>query len=312
MKPEKQTLHYSGRVVSLTTDEVVLPNGHRALLEVVHHPGGAAVAAIDAEERVCLLRQYRYVADGWIWELPAGKLEPQEPPLATAQRELIEEAGISAQTWRDLGVCLPSPGVFSERIYLYMATALAAAAEAHEHAEVIQVHWVPLQQACLWALDGTINDMKTAVGLLRARNMYRQHGVTEARQFRDAPRRIVKPCTVRCDVGEWRRCTDRQYIIRELHVQKEAGAGPSRPQERRRIGLIMHDDRGNASVDWHDAPADESAAGAADPGRPLGLAVKSEEPSYDPYARARGPREAPKPGRARPHQPAQAVGALSN
>ncbi len=172
MKPEKQTLHYSGRVVSLTTDEVVLPNGHRALLEVVHHPGGAAVAAIDAEERVCLLRQYRYVADGWIWELPAGKLEPQEPPLATAQRELIEEAGISAQAWRDLGVCLPSPGVFSERIYLYMATALAAAAKAHEHAEVIQVHWVPLQQACLWALDGTINDMKTAVGLLRARNMY--------------------------------------------------------------------------------------------------------------------------------------------
>src|SRR4029077_7733148 len=172
MKPEKQTLHYAGRVVSLTTDEVLLPNGHRALLEVVHHPGGAAVAAIDAQERVCLLRQYRYVADGWIWELPAGKLEPQEPPLATAQRELIAEAGCSAQARSDLGMCLPSPGVFSERIYLYMATALSPAAKAHEHAEVIQVHWVPLQQACLWALDGTINYMKTAVGLLRARNMY--------------------------------------------------------------------------------------------------------------------------------------------
>ena len=194
---------------------------------MVHHPGGAAVAAIDAEERVCLLRQYRYVADGWIWELPAGKLEPQEPPLATAQRELIEEAGVSAQAWRDLGVCLPSPGVFSERIYLYMATALALAAKAHEHAEVIQVHWVPLQQACLWALDGTINDMKTVVGLLRAREYVRQHQVTDARKFRDAARGIVKPCTVSLDVGEWRRCTDRQYIICELHVQKEAGAGPT-------------------------------------------------------------------------------------
>ena len=172
MKPEKQTLHYSGRVVSLTIDEVVLPNGHHALLEVVHHPGGAAVAAIDAEARVCLLRQYRYVADGWIWELPAGKLEPHEPPLATAQRELIEEAGVSAQAWRELGVCLPSPGVFSERIYLYLASTLAPAAKAHEHAEVIQVHWVPLREACRWALDGTVNDMKTAVGLLRARNMY--------------------------------------------------------------------------------------------------------------------------------------------
>jgi ADP-ribose pyrophosphatase len=171
MKPEKQTLHYSGRVVRLTTDEVVLPNGHRALLEVVHHPGGAAVAALDERRRVCLLRQYRYVADGWLWELPAGKLEPGEPPLATAQRELIEEAGVSAREWRELGVCLPSPGVFGERLHLYMATGIAPAAKAHEHAEVIQVHWVPLQEACAWALDGTIADCKTALGLLRAQNM---------------------------------------------------------------------------------------------------------------------------------------------
>lgn len=170
MKPEKQTLHYSGRVISLTTDEVLLPNGHRALLEVVHHPGGAAVVALDEAQRVCLLRQYRYVADGWLWELPAGKLEPREPPLATAQRELIEEAGVSARDWHELGVCLPSPGVFAERLHLYMASDLAPAPRAHEHAEVIEVHWVGLQQACDWALDGTIADCKTALGLLRARH----------------------------------------------------------------------------------------------------------------------------------------------
>jgi len=171
MKPEKQTLHYSGRVVRLTTDEVVLPNGHRALLEVVHHPGGAAVAALDAENRVCLLKQYRYVADGWIWELPAGKLEPHEPPLLTAQRELTEEAGVSAEHWRELGTVLPSPGVFTERLHLYMATGITPGKRAHEHAEVIQVHWVPLEEACTWALDGTIADCKTALGVLRARNM---------------------------------------------------------------------------------------------------------------------------------------------
>jgi ADP-ribose pyrophosphatase len=171
MKPEKQTLHYSGRIVSLTTDEVLLPNGHHALLEVVHHPGGAAVAALDDQGRVCLLRQYRYVAGGWLWELPAGKLEPHEPPLATAQRELIEEAGVSARHWQDLGICLPSPGVFSERLHLYMASGLTPAAQAHEHAEVIHVHWLPLGEACAWALDGTITDCKTALGLLRARNM---------------------------------------------------------------------------------------------------------------------------------------------
>ncbi|HEX8781747.1 MAG TPA: hypothetical protein VF764_00125 [Steroidobacteraceae bacterium] len=65
MKPDKQTLHFAGRVVRITTDEVVLPNGHRALLEVVHHPGGAAAVALDESSRVCLLRQYRYVACGW-------------------------------------------------------------------------------------------------------------------------------------------------------------------------------------------------------------------------------------------------------
>jgi ADP-ribose pyrophosphatase len=171
MKPDQQTLHYCGRVVRLTTDEVVLPNGHRALLEVVHHPGGAAVAALDAAGRVCLLRQYRYVADGFLWELPAGKLEPPEPPLATAQRELAEEAGVQAAHWRALGECLSSPGVFTERIHLYLATGLTPAASAHERSEVIEVHWVPLTEACSWALDGTITDMKTALGLLRARNM---------------------------------------------------------------------------------------------------------------------------------------------
>lgn len=174
MKPEKQTVHYSGRVVRLTTDEVVLPNGHRAVLEVVHHPGGAAVVALDEQRRVCLLRQYRYVADGWLWELPAGKLEPHEPPLSTAQRELLEEAGVSAGEWRELGIVLSSPGVFTERLHLYLATRLSAASSSHEQAEVIQVHWVALEQACAWALQGTISDAKTALGLLRAAEYVRR------------------------------------------------------------------------------------------------------------------------------------------
>jgi 8-oxo-dGTP pyrophosphatase MutT (NUDIX family) len=168
MKPQKQTVHFSGRVICVTTDEVVLPNGHRALLEVVHHPGGAAAVALD-DERVCLLRQYRYVADGWLWELPAGKLEPGEPPLATAQRELTEEAGVSARHWRSLGTCLSSPGVFSERLHLFLATGIEPARAAHERAEVIEIHWVPFAQACAWAIDGTITDCKSALGLLRAR-----------------------------------------------------------------------------------------------------------------------------------------------
>jgi len=174
MKPDKQNLQFAGRVVQVTTDEVVLPNGHRALLEVVHHPGGAAAVAIDAAGQVCLLRQYRYVVDGWLWELPAGKLEPGEPPLMTAQRELIEEAGVSARDWQSLGTCVSSPGVFTERLHLYLASGITPARAAQESAEVIEVHWVPFTEACGWAIDGTIADCKTALGLLRAREARRR------------------------------------------------------------------------------------------------------------------------------------------
>ena len=189
MKPEKQTLHYSGRVVSLTTDEVVLPNGHRALLEVVHHPGGAAVAAIDAEERVCLLRQYRYVADGWIWELPAGKLEPQEPPLATAQRELIEEAGISAQAWRDAGRVPAVPGSLQRAhipLYGHRARPRGQGARARRgHPGALGAAAAGLPVGARWHHQRH-EDRRGAA----ARAEYvRQHEVTDARKFRDAASR---------------------------------------------------------------------------------------------------------------------------
>jgi ADP-ribose pyrophosphatase len=171
LNPEKRTVNFRGRIITLTTDEVVLPNGHRAELEVVHHPGGAAAVAFDAHERVCLLRQYRYVAGGWLWELPAGKLEPNEPPLSTAQRELIEEAGVSATHWESLGTYLSSPGIFSEVLHLFIATEVQPAQVAHEQAEVIEAHWIPFNQALQWAIDGTIRDGKTAIGLIRAANL---------------------------------------------------------------------------------------------------------------------------------------------
>ena len=162
------TPQFSGRVIKVSVDEVRLPNGTHAQLEVVRHPGGAAAVAIDDTDRVCLLRQYRYVANGWVWELPAGKLEPAEPPLLTAQRELVEEAGLEARNWASLGTSLSSPGVFTEVIHLFLATGLSTAPAAPEANEVIEVHWVPFTEACERALTGDINDSKTVMGLLRA------------------------------------------------------------------------------------------------------------------------------------------------
>jgi 8-oxo-dGTP pyrophosphatase MutT (NUDIX family) len=174
LKPRgPSTTHFRGRIIEVSVDEVTLPNGVRFELEVVHHPGGAAVAAVDEQYRVCLLRQYRYVADGWVWELPAGKLERDEPPLTTAQRELVEEAGVNARSWASLGSYLSSPGVFSEVLHLYLARDLAPAAAAPEPHEVLEVHWVPLAEACERALDGDIRDGKTALGLLRAAHRLR-------------------------------------------------------------------------------------------------------------------------------------------
>lgn len=167
------TLHdsavkFRGRVITVTVDDVTLPNSHRASLEIIHHPGGAAIVALDDERRVCLLRQHRHAVGGYLWELPAGKLEPNEPPMTTAQRELVEEAGREAQKWESLGVCTPSPGVLREVVHLYLATGLKVAPSAPESAEVFEVHWVPIAEAHQWVLEGKINDAKTALGLIRA------------------------------------------------------------------------------------------------------------------------------------------------
>lgn len=159
---------FSGRIIAVSVDEVTLPNGIDCELEIIHHPGGAAAVAVDENQRVCLLRQYRHAVGGWLWELPAGKIDDREPHLQTAQRELREEAGVTAQAWHPLGHMVSSPGVFTERVYLYLATNLAHVSTEREAEEVLEIHWVDWQAAIDMALDDTITDAKTVIGLLRA------------------------------------------------------------------------------------------------------------------------------------------------
>jgi 8-oxo-dGTP pyrophosphatase MutT (NUDIX family) len=158
---------YDGRVIQVSVDTVQLPNGHRLPLEIVRHPGGAAIVAIDAQDRICLLRQFRHAAGGFIYELPAGKLEPDEPPDVTARRELAEEASLEAAEWTALGAYFSSPGVFTEVIHLYMATGLKPAPGNPEAGEVFQVEWWPLAQAVEHACSGALSDAKTIIGILR-------------------------------------------------------------------------------------------------------------------------------------------------
>lgn len=159
---------YQGRVIQLNVERVRLPNDQVADLEIIHHPGGAAIVAIDAQQRVCLLHQFRHAAGGYIWELPAGKIDHKEPPFQTAQRELVEEAGRTAGSWLSLGDYVSSPGVFTEVIHLYLARDLSEVPNAPEEHEVFQAEWLPFSEALRMAEQGELRDGKTLVGLFRA------------------------------------------------------------------------------------------------------------------------------------------------
>jgi ADP-ribose pyrophosphatase len=160
---------YEGKIIQLDIEDVGLPNGSLQQFEIVRHPGGAATVVLDDHHNICLLKQYRYAIDDWLWEIPAGKIDAGEDPETTARRELQEEAGVQADHWIPLGEMISSPGVFTEKIYLYLVQHLQHTSKAHEEHEIIEIHWIPFNDACDWAINGKINDAKTVIGLLRAR-----------------------------------------------------------------------------------------------------------------------------------------------
>ncbi|NKN32594.1 NUDIX hydrolase [Marichromatium bheemlicum] len=162
---------YAGKVIDVNREQVELPDGAEVALEIVRHPGGAATVALDDQDRVCLLRQFRHAAGGWLWELPAGRIDPDETPQRTAARELAEEAGLVAEDWTDLGPMHATPGVFTEVIHLWLARGLSTQPVAHEPGELIEVHWLPFSQALDWCHDATITDAKTLIGIYRAKAM---------------------------------------------------------------------------------------------------------------------------------------------
>ena len=170
---------YKGRIVHLTIEEVRLPNGHRMELEIVRHPGAAAVAALDAGGAVTLLRQYRHAAGGYLWEVPAGKLDPGEAPLACAARELQEEAGVAAGSLEAVGSIVTCPGFCDEVIHLFVATDLRPVSQTLGADEVIDaVRSVPLAEAMAMIRRGEIRDGKTIAALVQADLRYGRREAT--------------------------------------------------------------------------------------------------------------------------------------
>ena len=160
---------YQGRVFTVTKDTVQLENGAEGTREVVHHHGGACVAALTEDGRVYLVRQFRYAFGQEIWELPAGKLEPGEDPLEAAKRELGEEAGLAADHWQDLHPVWPTVGYCSEIIYTYLATGLHPVPMHLDEDEFLTPESLPLAEAVAMCLDGRIVDGKTVAALLKIR-----------------------------------------------------------------------------------------------------------------------------------------------
>jgi ADP-ribose pyrophosphatase len=159
---------YEGRIVSLRLEEVSLPNGGKVTLEVVHHPGAAAVVAVDDEGEVALLRQYRHAAGGFIWEVPAGTLKGEETPGSCAVRELREEAGLDAAQWTELGCIFTTPGFCDERIYLFLARGLSACEQRLDEDEVLTVSRFSLTRAIDMIRAGEIRDAKSIAALHHA------------------------------------------------------------------------------------------------------------------------------------------------
>jgi len=164
---------YRGTVVRLTIEEVTLPNGHVTLLEIVRHPSASAIAALDEHGAITLLRQYRHAVGGYLWEVPAGKLDPGESPALCAARELAEEAGLVATRMEPVGSIVTCPGFCDEVIHLFVATELRKVPTALEANEVIDtVRSVPLAQALEMVQCGEIRDAKTIAALVQASVRY--------------------------------------------------------------------------------------------------------------------------------------------
>jgi ADP-ribose pyrophosphatase len=163
---------FTGRKIQVAIETETLADGSQVERDVVIHPGAVAIVPLVDADHVCLVRNRRPIVGEELLEIPAGTLEPGEAPDLAAVRELAEETGYSARNWRKLAEFFPSPGVLSERTHLYLATGLSPGPMRLEAGEELVPQVVSWSDAMKWAVDGTIRDAKTLIGLLLLDRMH--------------------------------------------------------------------------------------------------------------------------------------------
>ena len=169
---------YRGPVFWVTSERVREPTGVTALREVVRHTGSVVILATEesrGEPLVLLERQYRYAAESYLWELPAGRIDKDEEPLAAARRELLEETGYSARSWKRILRFYASPGFVAEPMTVFWARGLKPGPAQPEADEVIEQRLIPLSEAVHMVLQGTIRDAKTIASVLWLDHAQREH-----------------------------------------------------------------------------------------------------------------------------------------
>lgn len=167
-------------VVDLGVERATLPNGFELDMAVIHHPGASAIVALDNTGHIAMLSQYRHAIGGFLWEIPAGVRHSGETPILCAQRELAEEAGLSARRWDHLGSIVTIPSFCDERIDLYLARELDFAVGTRDVDEIIKVEKVPFAETLRMVRRGEIVDAKTIAALYQARDFIEETGIEVA------------------------------------------------------------------------------------------------------------------------------------
>lgn len=166
VKVHKITNLYNGKIFDVVLEKVTLPNGAIKNREIVRHPGAAAMVPLLDDGKVLLISQYRHAVSEFLWEIPAGTLEPDEAAIECARRELVEETGYEASSFNKLAEILPAPGYTDEHIHIFLATGLKSVKQKLEDDEVLELQPMAFDTALEMITKGEIQDAKTIAGLL--------------------------------------------------------------------------------------------------------------------------------------------------